>query len=157
MRDDFRLAVRGEPTYQRGERVSLTFEIENVSDTDYRLLIWNTPLEGEVFNFLEVRCGDHVVPYDGRLVKRGDPSPDSYRKIVAGETIVEELDISESYALDEPGYYDVTLRVKFADVTPEVGVPLAARSRQEHRGITLDPVTTGFELLPGGNAHPTAA
>ncbi|MER5371438.1 hemopexin repeat-containing protein [Streptomyces sp. NPDC002722] len=155
MRDNFRLAIRGEPVYRRGEPVSLAFEIENVSDTDYRLLVWNTPLEGEVFNFLEVRCGDRVVPYDGRLVKRGEPTPNSYRRIAAGETIVEELDISESYSLDEPGYYDVTLRVRFADAIPDVGKPLSARSRQEHRGFALDPVTAGFELLPEGDSRPT--
>ncbi|MFJ9414345.1 hemopexin repeat-containing protein [Streptomyces sp. NPDC101227] len=156
MRDDFRLTLRGEPTYRRGEPVSLIFEIENVSDTDYRLLVWNTPLECEVFNFLEVRCGDRVVPYDGRFVRRGDPSPDSYRTIAAGETIIEELDISESYALDEPGTYDVTLRVKFADAIPDVGMALSARTRKEHRGFALDPVTTQFELLPDGSARPTA-
>ncbi|MFG2138242.1 hemopexin repeat-containing protein [Streptomyces sp. NPDC048650] len=155
MRDDFRLAMSGEPTYRRGEPVSLTFEIENMSDTDYRILVWNTPLEGEVFNFLEVRCGDHVLPYDGRLVRRGDPSPDSYRTIAAGDTLVEELDISESYALDEPGHYDVTLLVKFVDAIPDVGMSLAARTREEHRGFTLGPVTAGFELLPEGSARPT--
>ncbi|MEJ8650728.1 hemopexin repeat-containing protein [Streptomyces sp. MS1.AVA.3] len=155
MRDDFRLTIRGEPSYRRGEPVSLTFEIENLSDTDYRLLVWNTPLEGEVFNFLEVRCEDRVVPYDGRFVRRGDPTPDSYRKIAAGETIVAELDISESYALDEPGYYDVTLQVRFADAIPEVGKPVSARIREEHRGFSLDPVTAQFELLPDDSPRPT--
>ncbi|MFE1792117.1 hemopexin repeat-containing protein [Streptomyces sp. NPDC059525] len=151
MRDAFRQTIHGEQTYRLGEPVPLAFEIENVGDTDYNLLVWNTPLEGEVFNFLEVRCGDRLIPYDGRLVTRGDPGPDSYRRLAAGETIVEELDISESYALDEVGYYQIILRVRFADAIPNAGLALAARTREEHRGFALDPVTIQFELLPGDN------
>ncbi|QLH25412.1 hemopexin repeat-containing protein [Streptomyces sp. Rer75] len=155
--NDFRLAIRGAPTYSRGEPVSLTFELENVGDRDYRLLVWNTPLEGEVFNFLEVHHASRAVPYDGRFVSRTDPDPASYRTIRVGETISEELDISESYALDEPGAYDVTLLVWFADAIPVVGTEaLTARPRQEHQGFTLGPVSTRFELLPDGTARPTA-
>ncbi|WP_328739988.1 hemopexin repeat-containing protein [Streptomyces erythrochromogenes] len=157
MRDDFRLAIRGAPTYSRGEPVSFTFELENVGDRDYRLLVWNTPLEGEVFNFLEVRYGDDVVPYDGRMVSRTDPDADSYRTLRVGETIVEELDISMSYALAEPGGYEVTLLVRFADVIPAVGTEvITARPRHEHQGLTLGPVSTSFELLPDGPPRSTA-
>ncbi|WP_314252662.1 hemopexin repeat-containing protein [Streptomyces kutzneri] len=157
MREDFRLAIRGHPAYSRGEPVLLTFELANVGDTEYRLLIWNTPLEGEVLNFLEVRHAGHVVPYDGRFFSRGDPGPASYRTIRAGEAIAEQLDIAESYALDEPGEYEVTLLVRFADVIPVTGPEApTARPRQEHQGLVLGPVTTRFELLPDGPARPTA-
>jgi len=99
MLDDLRQSIHMQPTYRLGEPVTLRYEIENTGAEAYTLLTWDTPLGGEVMNFLELRHDDRVIPYDGRLVKRGEPSPESYRTIAPGETVAEELDLSEAYAL----------------------------------------------------------
>ncbi|GAA0928198.1 hemopexin repeat-containing protein [Virgisporangium aurantiacum] len=156
MRDDFRCSIRMEPAYRRGEPILLWFEIENVSDRDHALLVWDTPLDREVFDFVEVRHRDRIIPYDGRLVKRGDPTPDSYRTIAAGQTIVEVIDLSTSFAFDEHGSYTVTLRPRFRDAVADAGRVVTARARQEHEGFSLDPISTGFDLLPDGEPRLTA-
>jgi len=145
-----------QPTYRLGEPITLRFEIDNPSDDDYALLTWDTPLGGEVMNFLEVRHEGRGIPYDGRLVKRGDPTTDSYRTLAPGETITEELDLSTSFAFEEPGTYTVTLNVRFIDAIRGAGANYSARHRHEHEALALAPASVTFELLPDGEPRLTA-
>src|ERR1022692_4446479 len=98
--EDLRQTVGMQPQYRLGEPVSLRYALENVGAADYALLIWNTPLEGEVFAFADVRLGDRVVPYDGRHVKRGDPKPGSYRTLAAGGGVTGTAHLFPPFALD---------------------------------------------------------
>ena len=157
MNEDLRQTVGMQPQYRLGEPVSLRYALENVGAADYALLIWNTPLEGEVFAFADVRLGDRVVPYDGRHVKRGDPKPGSYRTLAAGERFSESLDLSASFAFDDPGRYTVTISVVFHDAIAYAAdqVP-PARPRGEHEQLRLDPVSVSFDLVPGGEPRLTS-
>src|SRR5262245_27869807 len=155
MRDHFRQSIQMAGTYRRGEPITLRYEIQNISDDEYALLVWETPLEREVFRFVEVRRGDRRVPYDGRLVKRGDPTAESYRTIAAGQTIVEELDLSKYFAFEEFGTYTVTLHTRFLDAIRRPSANDAPRRRYEHESFSLDPVSASFELVPDGSARMT--
>jgi Lysine-specific metallo-endopeptidase/Hemopexin len=153
MPDDLRQSIHMQPTYRLGEPVTLRYEVENTGGEDYSLLTWDTPLGGEVMNFLEVRHEGRAIPYDGRLVKRGEPSAESYRTIAAGETVVEELDLSESYALEDPGTYTVTLDFRYPDAIRGSGH--GARRREEHEAVRLEPHSATFELVPDGEPRLT--
>jgi Lysine-specific metallo-endopeptidase/Hemopexin len=155
MREDFRSSIHMEATYRIGEPILLTFELQNVSDRDYALLSWNTPLEREVFDYIEVRHGDRVLPYDGRVVKRGDPPAEAYRRVAAGETVVEQVDLSTAFAFTVPGTYTVRLDPRFLDAIPEAGETIVGRTRAEHEGFALDPLSASFELLPDGEPRLT--
>jgi hypothetical protein len=155
MREHFRQSIHMESTYRRGEPIILRFEIENVSDYWYAVLVWDTPLEGEVFNFVEVRHDDRVIPYDGRLVKRGDPTPDAYGRIAPGQKLVEDLDLSKSFTFDDLGIYTVTLHTRFLDAIQQPSEEFTARVRQEHLHLALDALTARFELVPDGDARLT--
>src|SRR5262249_33801976 len=156
MPNELRQSIHMQPTYRLGESITLRFEIENTSDEDYALLVWDTPLGGEVMNFLEVRHEGRVVPYDGRLVKRGDPTTDSYRTLASGATIAEELDLSTSFAFEVPGTYTVTLNVRFVDAFRGASANFTARSRREHEVLPLEPTSATFEILPDGEPRLTA-
>jgi len=156
MREDFRQSIRMESAYRRGDPIILRYELTNVGDVEYSLLVWETPLEREVFNFAEVRLGERPVPYDGRMVKRGDPPPEAYRAIAPGETITEVHDLSQSYAFEQPGTYTVTIHTRFLDVVPNPGRIRLTRARREHEPLLLDPVSVTFELLPDGERKPTS-
>ncbi len=156
MREDLRQSIWAAPTYRRGEPITIRFELENTGENDRAVLIWDTPLEREVFDFVEVRFGDRVIPYDGRLVKRGDSTPDSYLRIAMGEKIVEELDLSTAFAFEEIGTYTVTFRTRFHDVLRDAGTDFHTRTRAEHEDVTLEPVSASFELLAGSEPRLTA-
>jgi Lysine-specific metallo-endopeptidase/Hemopexin len=155
MREDFSAAIRMSPSYRLGDPVVLWFELTNTSDVDYSLLVWDTPLEGRAGDYVEVRQGERALRYDGRFVKRGDPGPDSYRTVAAGETVTEQIDLTDGFAFDEPGTYDVTVRVEFTDSIPATGVVLTTRVRAVHRGFALEPLHTRCEVLAGEAARPT--
>jgi hypothetical protein len=155
MREDFRQSISMEPEFRRGEPITFRYELTNESDYEYALLTWDTPLEREVGSFLEIRFGDRVIPYDGRMVKRGEPTPDSYRRIGAHQTIVEELDLSRSFSFDEHGSYTITFHVQFRDAIRQPDIRFTARLRHEQESFSLDPISKRFELLPDGDPRLT--
>ena len=157
MNNDFQVSLETSPRYQMGEPVIVTFELTNVGSRDYALLRWNTPLEGEVFQYFNVRRDGFLVPYDGRFVKRGDPDESAYRIVRAGETVVEQLDLSTAFPLTEPGTYTVTLAMEILDAVPDVKGGKFARSREEQQGFKLDGYSATFELVPDGSPRATVA
>jgi hypothetical protein len=107
--------ITTQPSYKLGDPITITFEINNTSSDPYQLLIWQTPLQKEVFDFFEVRREGEIIPYDGRMVKRGEPTSESYIVIDPGQKITESVDLSTSYKIDKPGNYSVTLKGKIHD------------------------------------------
>jgi hypothetical protein len=145
------------PTYRRGEPVTMTYSLSNEGSDGWALLNWNTPLEGEVFAFAEVRHGDQLIPYDGRLVTRADPGPESYLRLAPSETITEQLDLSASFAFEDLGEYTVTTMVRFHDAyIYEAGADLVGRPRHEHEPLVLDEVSVSFELVAGDEPRLTS-
>ena len=61
-------------TYRLGDAIEVVFSIRNTGATPYQVLTWETPLEGEVTDFLAVERDGRLLRYDGRIVKRGDPT-----------------------------------------------------------------------------------
>src|SRR3954464_2109925 len=96
--------------YDSAEPVRLRFELTNDGDEDLYVLKWYTPLEGLNSDCLTVlRNGKTKVPYDGPMVKRGNPGPDDYLLIPAGKTVTAAVDVSESYPVSKPANYQVEL------------------------------------------------
>src|SRR5438874_2925773 len=106
------------PTYRVGEPINVTFELRNNATEPFQILAWDTPLEGSVTNYFEVRRDGELVEYNGPFVKRGDPSPESYAVIQPGQQIAQTVDISTSYPIDRPGQYTVTLNAILHDAFP---------------------------------------
>src|ERR1700759_2845467 len=98
------ISLRAEDDYKLGEPVVLTVEVENRGSDALRVLGWGPPFEERfTSSFLRVERDGEVLPYDGRLVKRGDPSADDYLTIGAGETVKTTVDVSAGYPIESPG------------------------------------------------------
>ncbi len=72
----------------------------NTSNRELELLVWNTPLEGNLYgDILDIRnnAGDRM-DYQGLMVKRAAPTPDDYITLKAHEELSISLDLSRSYA-----------------------------------------------------------
>jgi hypothetical protein len=154
----FVTALTAEPSYRLGDAILITFEIENTGSETYQLLTWGTPLEGQfTVDCLTVRRDGELVPYDGRLVKRGDPPPEAYVVIRPGERLKKTVDISHTYAIDQAGDYTVTLNASFFDAFPVPGnAKQAPRKRQAHESHKLPPAAAQFKVVAGGEAKLTA-
>ena len=151
----FVTSLTAESSYRLGDPLLITFEIENTDSESYQLLTWGTPLEGQfTVDCLLVRRDGELVPYDGRLVKRGDPPPEAYVVIRPGERLKETVDISQAYSIEQVGDYTVTLNASFFDAFPvPENVKQAPRKRQAHEFHKLPPAVVQFKVVAGGGGQ----
>ncbi|MER7046152.1 M35 family metallo-endopeptidase [Streptomyces jumonjinensis] len=147
----FSCRLTSAPAYTLAEPTLVTFTIENRGDTAVRFLVWGTPLEGTVTDCLDISCDGRPVEYDGRLVKRGDPTADQYVTIAPGESLTETVDISLAYPIDRPGEYTVALDTRLFDAFTVTGpAPRALRLRDELEPHRLSSPDITFTVVPGG-------
>ncbi|HEX6667734.1 MAG TPA: hemopexin repeat-containing protein [Solirubrobacterales bacterium] len=156
MSGDLEYSVSIAPTVVRGDPVVLLFELTNVGAEEYALLTWGTPFEDLALDFVEVRRGDTAIPYDGILIRRGEPVVESYRRVAPGETVAATVDLTAGFAFEQPGTYTVTLPVEFADAIPAPDPMLTPRAPEKWQGLALGSASASFELDPGGEVVPTA-
>jgi hypothetical protein len=151
-------SLQAEPTYRLGDPISLTFEVENTGSETVQLLRWGTPLEGELTDdCFVVRRDSELLPYDGKLVKRGDPRPESYVTIPPGEKVRQAVDISAGYPIDQPGDYKVTLKAIAVDAFTVAGTAKAApRKRHQFEPHELPEASAEFTVVPGAEPKLTA-
>ena len=93
----------------------LQFEITNANKEDYYILDWHTPLEGFSSEFLEITRDGERVPYNGMLVKRGEPSEENYFPLLAGSTASTAVVLNDAYDVSKPGVYCVKLDTALMD------------------------------------------
>ena len=131
---------------RRGGPVRLRWELANDSSFAVSVLVWQTPLEGfRGPSFTVTRDGAEVA-YVGPVVKRADPTAESYVPLPAGGGAIRELDVAEAYDLATPGRYRVTFPGGLLDVAPEgVAVP---RGRDELEPVGLECRLLEFNLTP---------
>jgi hypothetical protein len=149
--------LEAEPTQSLGEPVVLTLRLENPTEEDIQLLTWGTPLEDELTaDCLTVERDGEVIPYDGKLVKRGEPTAENYVVLPAGGHLETTVDVSEAYPIESPGEYTVTVDTIFPDAfTIAEDAKEAPRRRRDHESMGLEPAATSFKVLPGDEPKPT--
>ena len=116
---------------------SVRFELANGSDSTLRVLTWNTPLEGWKGTVLRVTRDGEELPYQGPMLKRGDPQADAYVEIPAGGRVDATVDLAEVYDVSRPGTYKVEADGDLIDITagPTEVIP---RPRDQHQAMPLD-------------------
>lgn len=137
------LECRIEPTGTR-----LRFELANRSQAPLRVLQWNTPLEGWKGTILTVTREGEELPYQGPMLKRGDPGREEYAEIAAGGRIEATVDLAEVYDVSRPGSYRVEVTGDLLDVTSEA-VP---RPRDRHQSMPLRCEPATFRVPGAGPA-----
>jgi hypothetical protein len=90
-----------------GNRVMIQFILTNNSDAELYVLKWYTPLEGIGGEIFRVERDGQVVPYAGILAMRGDPTPEGYILLAAGQSTSAEVDLATSFDFSQPGEYTI--------------------------------------------------
>ena len=135
------LECRIEPV--AGSPTSLRFSLTNRTAAPLWVLRWNTPLEGWKGTVLTVSAKGTEIPYQGPMLKRGDPGREDYVEIPAGESASASVDLAEVYEVGQPGKYEVKVTGSLHDVAKDgasVPRPRDGHERMELRceGITLE-------------------
>jgi hypothetical protein len=96
---------------------------------------------------LMVTCDGKEIPYEGPMVKRGDPTREDYIHIGPGEAVSAEVDLSLAYNLSklEARKCQVEFKGRVYDIVRD-GV-LLPRRRDEHRGMDVPGNRVDFRLV----------
>lgn len=127
------LACRIEPAAD--SPTSVRFTLTNQTAAPLWVLRWNTPLEGWKGTVLTVTANGTEIPYQGPMLKRGDPGREDYVEIPAGDSASATVDLSQVYEVSQPGRYEVKVTGSLHDVAKDGGsVP---RPRDQHEAMEL--------------------
>ncbi len=142
-----RYYLRARNSYVLGSSVLIEFRVENLSSTDVWVLKWYTPLEGIKGKILDVQCDGVDVPYEGMLMKRGNPEIGDYVRLRRGESVGTEFDLSGAYSLPACKACSVKFKGRIHDVVFEQReVPRAA---DRHRPVDVPGNTVVFTITGG--------
>lgn len=116
------------PRLQVGEPVNVHFRLTNRTAQPLYVLTWRTPLEGLLGNDFTVTLNGEELPYEGPMMKRGDPRAEDYVAVAPGASADATVDLSLAWPLTKPGSLRIAFRGEVMDVATsqaEVPHPLA--------------------------------
>jgi peptidyl-Lys metalloendopeptidase len=129
-----------------GKPVMIDFVIDNGTPSDLWVLTWYTPLEGMKGEIFQVICDGIEMKYQGRMVKRADPTKKDYKCIRSGESETVAVDLTEAYAIPVCRKCRVTFCGEIHDMTQtESEVP---RPSEKHQKILIKGNSLIFPVIP---------
>ena len=102
-----RYKLEAQNSYIIGQPVLITFTLENVTEKDVYVLTWYTPLEGIKGNIFKVTRNGIELPYEGRMIKRGNPVREDYIQIKPMGSASSTVDLTPAFNMDVRGEYHV--------------------------------------------------
>jgi hypothetical protein len=113
---ELKYAFHAHNTYFQGKPVIVEFTLENNGDADLWILKWYTPLEGIKGKILQVTCDREEIPYEGIMMKRGNPSRDDYVLLHPHASARAEFDLAEVYSLKPCDECQLSFKGRIHDV-----------------------------------------
>lgn len=97
---------------KQGQKVSLHVTLTNNSDQDISFLKWGTPFESSISrDVFSIKLNGNSLPYQGRMVKRGNPTANDFITIKAKSILKQTFDISKAYAFKTKGTYSIIYKL----------------------------------------------
>lgn len=137
--------LKAKESYTQDQEVNICFRLENVSNEKLWVLTWYTPLEGIKGKIFRVTRDGEKIPYQGRMVKRGNPARKHYVGIEPKSSLSAQVDLSLAYDLSKPGQYRVEFKGRLHDVTKEESS--LPRSQDRHSGMDIAGNAVTFKLI----------
>jgi len=90
------------------DNISVTFRVQNNTNTDVTFCYWQTPLEKEfTADFFEIKHKGKLLEYNGALMKRKPPTEKDYITLKPNETKKQTIVINDAYNLNKVGTYSI--------------------------------------------------
>jgi peptidyl-Lys metalloendopeptidase len=96
---------------EKSSDIQLTVSYRNDTDTQLRMLAWDTALESPIVSDLfNVYVDGEVTEYTGPIVKRREPLPSDYILLEPGQSLSSQIDLTNVYNMQLAGKYTVSLK-----------------------------------------------
>jgi hypothetical protein len=128
--------------FKVGEPVMVRFQLTNSSAQPVYVLGWNTPFEGLRNSFLQVTRDGTDIPYQGPMLKRGEPTAEDYVSIAPGASADAQVEASLAYDFSQPGHYRIAFRDELLDVATNKPELPHTRERFQPRSVQCPAVET---------------
>jgi hypothetical protein len=91
-------------------KVVLKFTLQNNTDVDLYVLQWFTPFEGLGGDIFRVTHAGRLIPYQGPLAERSEPTPEAYLWLGPKDSASVEVDLTRAYDFSQAGEYSIEFR-----------------------------------------------
>lgn len=115
--DKIKYILTAKDTFIKDNPIVVNFTLQNTSNEKLWILTWYTPLEGLKGKIFQVTCEGKEIPYEGPMVKRGQPSKADYMYIEPGESVSKEFDLSRAYQVPESRACVIAFKGRIYDYT----------------------------------------
>ncbi len=135
--------------YQLGQPISIKGTLHNSSPTPIWVLRWNTFLDSDWQDCVSITKDGVAVPYVGVSVLRGAPGPESYARVAGGESLSNQIDISQKYDITQPGNYEASFSLPIVGAADE-GDAAPPRDERALQLVVVESAKVSFHV--GGAA-----
>lgn len=133
--EKIKYTLSAKSNYSLDEPIIINFKLTNFSDRSVWILVWYTPLEGLKGDILDIICDGNKIPYEGRMVKRGDPVSQEYIQLSPGESIAKDIDLSEAYRLSKCGKCMLEFKGQIRDIVQDDS--LIPQKIDKHKSVEI--------------------
>jgi peptidyl-Lys metalloendopeptidase len=139
----YRLSAQN--SYVKGNPIIINFTLENLSNQNLWVLTWYTPLEGLKGKIFRVICDGTELPYEGPMVKRGQPKKGDYIHIEPGRSVSAEVDLSNVYKLPVCEECRVEFKGRIYDFSTDGDT--IPKGSEEHHMVNITGNTVSFRVV----------
>lgn len=133
MNVSLKYSLQAQSVYVLGKPVVIGFTLESLASTDVWILKWYTPLEGIKGKILQVTCDGEEIPYEGIMMKRGNPVREDYVLLNPGSSVNADFDLSEHFLLRECAECRLNFKGRIHDVVFDP--QQLPRARDQHTSV----------------------
>jgi hypothetical protein len=137
--------LSADPVYISGKPVRIGFTLQNISDKNLWVLKWYTPLEDIKGKIFQVTCDGKEILYEGRMVKRGDPTKDDYIFLAPKDSVFAEVDLSKAYSLPVCDECYVAFKGRIHDIVTDES--LLPNKSEKHQWVDIPGNTVTFSVV----------
>lgn len=130
--------------YSASDSLQIRFTLTNTGDSPIYFLAWDTPLSGIYADVFLVEKSGELVDYIGPLAYRRSPLAEDFERLESGSSVSGELDLSEYYALELSGTYEVTYKSEKLNIgveSPSILVTTMAVQGIEGLAVYTEPIS----------------
>jgi hypothetical protein len=138
----FKLEARN--SYIIEQPVPVTFILQNVTHKDVYVLNWYTPFEGIKGKIFKVTRNGIEIPYEGRMMKRGNPTREDYIHIKPLGSVSSIVDLTLAFNMDIPGEYHTEYIKHIYDLSFDE--KMLPRTQSEHQGVKVSGNAVTFRM-----------